>query len=321
MPKSTNLSFVGIGKETTPGTGVTATAFIPVTGPNGKDAVTMLPDKGLRGAMVDTYDEIAGPISGTYDFGGDVFPDTIGWPLAGILGDVATTGASAPYSHAMAALNSGDGQPKSYTISDFYSAAARQYPGAKFSEFSLKYSGDSMLTYTAKAVTFGSVTTTKPTAAFTSIPPMAGWTGAVKLAGTPLTNVLDGELNIKRATTVINPVDGTQAPSIIWSGPVTCDGKFTVIMEDDTYLSAYLANTSTTLEVNYQTGAGAALVQVDFKMSKIKYTLAEIDRSKDYVTVSVTWEGLANSTDVGVSSGYSPLKVTLQNAVTSGVYA
>jgi hypothetical protein len=56
-------------------------------------------------------------------------------------------------------------------------------------------------------------------------------------------------------------------------------------------------------------------------MSKIKYTLAEIDRSKDYVTVSVTWEGLANSTDVGVSSGYSPLKVTLQNAVTSGVYA
>ena len=320
MPHSSNLSFVGIAKETVPGTGVPPTGFIPVSAPSGKDMVTELADKGLRGAMVETYDEILGVISSTFDLGGDVFPDTIGWPLAGILGDVVTTGSAAPFTHAMAALNSGDGQPKSYTLADYYAVAARLYPGAKFSEVAFKFSGDAMFTWSAKTTAFGSKSTTKPTSSFTNIPPLAGWVGTVKLGGAALTTVIDGELNIKRAVSVVNTVNASQDPASIWCGAVTCDGKLTVIMEDETFLNAYLAGTATTLEVDYSAGVAAAAVGVNFKMSKVKYTLAEIDRSKDYVTIGITWEGLANTTDIGASAGYSPLKVTLKNATATGIY-
>lgn len=321
MPHSTNLSFLGIAKETTPGTPVTATAFIPVSAPTGKDALTLLDDKGLRGAMVDTFGQVAGVKSGTLDFSGDVFPDTVGWPLAGILGDVATTGATAPYTHTMSVLNSSDGQPKSYTLVDYYATATRAYPGAKISEFGLKFSADGMLTYDAKATTFGSQVVTKPTPSFTAVSPLASWTGTVTLGGNPLVTVTDGELNIKRPVTVIDTVNGSQNPAQLWSGPVSVDGKLTVIMEDDSQLTAYLAATDTTLVLNFAGGAGAGAFQVQFTMSKVKYQAAEIGRGKDYVELAITFAANANTTDIGVSAGYSPIKATLQNAIATGVFA
>jgi hypothetical protein len=321
MPHASQLSFLGIAKEVTPGTGVPATAYIPVSAPTSKDALTMLPDKGLRGAMVDEYDEIAGVKSGTVDFGGDVFPDTVPWVIAGILGDVVTTGASAPYTHVISTLNTSDGQPKSYSLTDYYSTGTRQYPGAKFSDFGLKFSADGMLTYTAKAVTYPSATVTKPTSSFTAVPPLAGWVGAVTIGGASTVVVLDGEINLKRTVTVIDAVDGTQAPAALWSGPVSADGKMTVVMDDDAELLRFLNNTATTLSVNYQQGSGSSAVQVKFDLSKVKYSAAEIGRSKDYVELAITFKGLANVTDIGASGGYSPVKATIQNAVTTGTYA
>jgi hypothetical protein len=56
-------------------------------------------------------------------------------------------------------------------------------------------------------------------------------------------------------------------------------------------------------------------------MTKCAFQVAKVDRSQDYVTLDVTYKAIANSTDVGATSGYSPIKVTLQNAKASGVYA
>lgn len=321
MPHSSNLSFLGIAKEVTPGTPVVATAFIPVSTPTGKDALTLLDDKGLRGAMVDTFGQVAGVKSGTLDFGGDVFPDTVGWAIAGVLGDVATTGASAPYTHTMAVQNGNDGQPKSYTLVDYYATAARAYPGAKISEFGLKFSAEGMLTYTAKATTFGSQVVTKPTPSFTAVPPLASWIGTVTLGGSSLATVTDGELNIKRPVTVVNTVNGSQNPAQLWSGPVSVDGKLTVVMEDDTQLTNYLTAVDQALVLNFAGGAGASAFQVQFTMSKCKYSAAEVGRGKDYVELALTFTAHANATDIGASAGYSPVKAQLQNAINTGVYA
>jgi hypothetical protein len=321
VPHSSNLSFLGIAKEATLGTPVAATAFIPVDKPAPKDALTLLPDKGLRGSMVETYNEISGPKHSTFDFGGDVFPDTIGWMLAGTLGDLSTTGASAPFTHAMAVLNTSDGQPKSYTLTDYYATGTRQYAGAKFSELGFKFNGDGMLTYSAKATAFASTTTTVPTPSFTAITPIAGWTGVVTIGGTVSPSVIDGEVNIKRPVTVVDTVDGTQNPGAIWSGPVSVEGKMTLIMEDDTQLTNYLNNTQPSLDVNFSAGAGATAVQVKLHMTNVVYTAADIGRGKDFVEIAVSFTARANTTDVGTSAGYSPIKATIQNAVTSGTYA
>jgi hypothetical protein len=320
MPKSSLLSFLGIAKESTFGTAVPPTAFIPVGNVTPKDSVTLLDDKGWRGSMVETYGKVAGPITGSIDFDGDVFPDTIGWMVTGILGDITTTGASAPFTHAVAALNSGTGQPPSYTLTDTYSVATRAYAGAKFSELSFKLSADGLFTYSAKATTFGSATATLPTASFTGVPVQPGWLGVVQIAGVTSASVLDAEVTIKRPVTVVNTVDGTQAPTNLWSGPITVDGKMTVIMEDDTQLTNYLTQVQPSIDINFAQGAGAAATQVKLHMSKVAYSAADISRGKDFVEIPITFEALANSTDIGTSAGFSPIKVTVQNAITSGTY-
>ncbi|MBM9504522.1 phage tail tube protein [Actinacidiphila acididurans] len=320
MPAASAFSYLGIAKEATFGTPVASTAFIPVTGVTPKDNLTLLEDKGMRGSMTDVYDEIAGPISAELDWDGDAIPDTIGWALAGVLGEVATTGASAPYSHAMTVLNSGTGQPSSYTINDFYSAGNRQYPGAKLSELGFKFSADGLLTYSAKAVTLGSATAAAPPPSWTAIPPLAAWIGAVQIGGVASTLVMDGEVTIKRTVTVINTVDGTQAPLTLWSGPVSVDGKFTLIMESDAQLTNYLTTVKPALDFDFSQGAGSAAVELKLHMSKVAYSAADITRGKDYIELPVTFKALANTTDVGTSAGYGPIKATLKNAVASGVY-
>jgi len=320
MPQPTFRSFLGIAKETTFGTAVAATAYLPVKSMKPKDKLALLDDAGMRGSMVDSYGKIAGPVFAEYDFEGDVFPDTVGYALAGVLGDVTVTGASAPYTHAMAVLNSGTGQPPSYTLSDYYAIATRQFAGVKFSEVGIKFAGDGLLTYSAKAVSLASATTSAPTPSYTAVAPLAGWVGAVTIGGSGNLTLIDGECTIKRPVAVMHTVDGTQAPYALWSGPVTVSGKMNLVMEDDTQLLNYLNNSQPSLDINYAQGAGASAVQVKLHMTKAAYGSAEIERGKDYIGLSVDFEAIANTTDVGGSGGYSPIKVTLQNALPSGTY-
>ena len=319
--KPSNLTILGIAKEPSFGTPATATAFIATTGaPTSKDEIKLVEDKGLRGAMVEVFGEVQTLKSSTVDFAGDVFPDTIGWVAVGVLGDLVSTGSGAPYTHSIAVYNSNDGQPPSYTLTDCYVVNTRQYPGAKFSELGIKFSADGLLTYTAKAMGLASIPTTVPTASYSSVPPVASWTGSVSIGGTAVQTVMDGDLTIKRNVTVVGTVDGSQSPHALWSGPVGASGKFTLVMEDETQLVNYLTNTQPSLDINFTSGTGAALTQVRFHMSQVAYTVADIGRGKDYVELAVSYTAIANATDIGASAGYSPIKMTLQNAIAAGTY-
>lgn len=318
--KPTNLTTVGIAKEATPGTPVAATAFVASSAPTPKDVVKLVQDKGLRGSMVEDYGETPTVRHSTFDFGGDVFPDIIGWILTGVLGDLTTTGASAPFTHAISVLNSGDGQPPSYTLTDNYVVNTRQYPGAKFTDLDIKFSGDGLVTYSAKAMAYGSVTTSAPTASYTAVPAVAAYTGAVTIGGSAALAVMDGDISIKRPVAVVDTVDGSQNPYLLWSGPVSVSGKLTLVMEDETHLTNYLTGVNPALDIVWTQGAGAALTSVQLHMTSVVYQSAEIGRGKDFVEISVSFNAKANATDVGASGGYSPIKATLKNAVAAGVY-
>ena len=171
LPRS--RSYLGIAKETrpTPGsapTAVAATDFIPFTSITPVDNINYLDDLGMRGSMVAEYDVIQGTIHSEFEFAGDVFADTIGYVVGGVLGDVATVGASAPYTHTISTLNSQatNGQPVTWTLSDYYSlgsASTRQYAGSQFESVDFKFSAEALLTYTAKAKGYQSVTAANPT--------------------------------------------------------------------------------------------------------------------------------------------------------------
>lgn len=325
MPANpTNLSFIGIAKEATKGTGVAASAYIPVKTIAPVDIQMYLEDTGMRGAMVDVYGEIPGPLYSEITITGDVIPDTISWWLDGFFGDLVESGASAPFTHNHSTKNNLDGQPGSKSITDFYGlqggTPARRFAGCQVGEISFKWSGDGLFSYSTKLTGLGSTQVAKPTQSFTAIPPLPGWLPLLTIGGSSKLFMESGELNLKRNVSVIHAADGTAAPYAIWVGPVQVDGKATFVHEDDTELTRYLAGTQAALVFDWTQGAAAALVEVKATMTKPQYTMATIDRGKDYVETQITYKAMANTTDVGSSAGYGACKFVVQNATAAGVF-
>ena len=319
-------SYLGLALETTKGTAVTATDFVPITLNSFKpvEMINELLDKGIRGSMVENYNYVQGRRHTEIDFGGPVFADTIGYWLAGVLGDVTTTGSTAPYTHAIALKNSvgasGDAQPKALTITDYYSANTRQFPGCQVDDFELTFNADGMLEYTAKVTGYPSATTTAPAPSFSTVLPTQVWTGAVTVGGTSISNSTTGSVKLTRKVEPIFGIANTQAPYSVFVGALEVTGKITFVMENDTQLTNFLSNTQPALTFNWSTGTGATATQVSLTATKSAYTTGVVVRDKDYVEVTVEFNSLGNTTDVGTTAGYSPVKFTLQNAKPSGTY-
>jgi hypothetical protein len=320
-------SYLGIAKEVTKGTIVAPTDFIPVSKDSIKpvDVVDPLYDTGLRGSNVVNYAYLQGRTRSTFDFGGAVFADTVGYGIAGLLGSVATTGASAPYTHTISLKNSltsgADDQPISYTLTDFYAADVRSYPGCQFSDFSLKFNADGMLEYDTKTTGWASSAVSDPTPTFSTLLPTVVWRGAVSIGGSTVSNAMTGNIDMTRSVTPVYGISNTQNPYQVFLGPLEVTGKITFIMEDDTELTRFLNNTQPAIVLNWAYGAGASAVQIQATISKGAYTAAVIERGDDYVQVSIDLNGQSTTTDAGSTGGFAPIKWVLQNAKASGTYA
>ena len=320
-------SYLGIAKEATKGTAVAPTDFIPVSKDSLKpvDIVDPLFDTGLRGSNVLNYNYIPGRTRSTVDYGGAVFADTVGYAIAGLLGSVATVGASAPYTHTISLFNSltsdVDVQPISYTLTDFYAVDVRSYPGCQFSDFSLKFNADGMLEYDTKTTGYASEVVSDPTPTFSTVLPTPVWRGTVSIGGSAVTTAMSGNIDMKRPATPIYGISNTQDPYQVFLGPLEVTGKITFVMENDSQLLNFLNNSQPAIVLNWAYGAGAAAVQIQATITKGAYTAGVIERGEDFVQVTIDLNGQSNTTDAGSSGGYSPIKWVLQNAKASGTYA
>jgi hypothetical protein len=320
-------SYLGIAKEVTKGTIVAPTDFIPVAKDSLKpqDIVDPLYDTGLRGSNVLNYNYIPGRTRSTVDFGGAVFADTVGYGIAGLLGSVATTGASAPYTHTISLKNSltsdVDVQPISYTLTDFYAVDVRSYPGCQFSDFSLKFNADGMLEYDTKTTGWQSSTVSDPTPTFSTVLPTPVWRGTVSIGGSTVATAMSGNIDMSRPVTPVYGISATQNPYQVFLGPLEVTGKITFLMETDAELTRFLSNTQPAIVLNWAYGSSAAAVQIQATITKGAYTAAMIERGEDFVQVSIDLNGQSNTTDAGSTGGFSPIKWVLQNAKASGTYA
>ena len=320
-------SYIGIAKEATKGTIVAPTDFIPVAKDSLKpvDIVDPLYDTGLRGSNVLNYNYIQGRTRSTFDFGGAVFADTIGYGIAGVLGSVATTGASAPYTHTISLLNSltsgADTQPVSYTLTDFYAVDVRSYPGCQFSDFSLKFNADGMLEYDAKTTGWQSSTVADPTPTFSTVLPTPVWRGTVSIGGSAVATAMEGTIEMTRGVTPIYGIANTQNPYQVFLGALEVTGSIKFVMENDDQLTNFLTNVQPAIVLNWAYGSGATEVQIQATLTKGAYTAAMIERGDDFVSVSIELNAQANTTDDGASGGYAPIKWVLKNAKASGTYA
>jgi hypothetical protein len=274
-------------------------------------------DEGLRGSLVKNYNYIQGRGNSTFDFGGAAFADTIGFPIAGVLGEDTLTGSGAPYTHTIALKNTtataSDAQPAAYTLTDFYAANVRAYAGMQFHDFSLKFTSEGLLEYDAKGTGWLSTTASTPSPSFSTILPTPVWYGTVSVAGSTVSNAVTGNLDMKRPVTPIFGIGNTQNPYQVFVGALEVTGKVTFLMEADTQLTNYLTNTQPALVFNWAQGTGAAATQIQATLTKGAYTAAAIERSKEYVEITVDINAQGNLTDSG-TVGYSPIKWVIQNA-------
>lgn len=91
-------SFLGVAREATtqPGTTVTPVmpvATIPVDGDSyePEDVPEFLRDDTVRDVMSALFGDVLGPESATFSYGGPFFPDSYGYVLDNVLGDLSTT--------------------------------------------------------------------------------------------------------------------------------------------------------------------------------------------------------------------------------------
>ena len=319
-------SYLGVAKETTEGTPVAPTAFIPVSVGKLKavDIIDPLMDEGLRGSIVKDYAYIPGRTRSTVDFGGPVFADTLPWAIAPLLGSVATTGSSAPYTHTVSLKNSSvaaaDAQPTSVTFTDFYAANVRAYSGQSIHDFTLSFTSEGLLDYDAKSTGWASATASTPTPSFSTVTATPVWQGTVSIGGSTVGTAVEGSISMSRPVTPIYGISNTQNPYNVFLGALETKGQIKFVMENDTELTRFLTNTQPAIVLNWANGSGASATQIQATITKGAYVAAVIDRSKDYVEVAVDLTGIANTTDAGASGGYSPIKWVFQNAIASGTY-
>lgn len=324
--QNTHRSYLGIAKEATKGTAVQPTDFIPVTASKLKpvDVIGELYDKGLRGSLIENYNYIPGRKYSTFDFGGPVFADTFGYVLGGILGDVDTTGLSAPYTHTFGIKGStgtgSDAQPTAFTLTDFYAADVRNYPGCQVHDVTLSFTSDGLLDYDAKATGYASSTTTEPSPSFSDVLPTPTWVGLVTIGGSLVSNSVEGNISMTRPVTPIFGISATQNPYSVFLGALETKGTIRFVMEDDTELIRFITNTQPSININWSQGSGVDLVIIEANITKGAYTAAVIDRSKDYVEIEVTLNAQGNTTDVVNTSTYGNITWILQNQKASGTY-
>lgn len=299
-----------VAKEVTKGTAIAApTTSIPIRSFNSNREKTKLPDMSLRGSAVDSFSEADGVYHGTFGIEGDVFVDSIGHLLLGILGEEAISGAG-PYVHAFTVLNSGDQQPPAHTLWDDYSVVCRRHFGAQFSALNFSWEDNGLLAYTAEALTLGDTVVAAPVASYGALSPHPAWSGACQIGGVAA-YPLSGNLNITRTNAEpIHVQDGLQTPRHIWVGAVSVEGTLVLLMEADTYYQQFIDNTQPTLVLGFTLSATAGIV---FTMSKATWRTPEKDLSGSYVKLSMPFKALGNTTDAGASAGYSPAKISLTN--------
>lgn len=326
--------FIGVAKESTPGTAVAMTATLPVDKFDPEDKPTPLIDKSNRGSMVGEYAYIQGVKQSDFTLSGPAYMDGLGYWLANILGDLTTTGGAAPFTHAFSVLNTGTGQPGTLTITDWQGPPAtnfaRQLAGACLSELTLKGNAESeLITLDAKGMGWASVIAgAPPVAAPTTALPIASWRtllgiGGPATGGTLDSTIGDWEIKISRQLKAIFTGQNSQNPFVIQRGEVTVSGKlgFAAPANETNALLTLLNNTQPIFQWKVDNGgAGATLLALTVDVQAAAFDTAKIDRGSEAVGYSSTFKGIASATNAGASGGVSPIKITLQNAIAAATY-
>lgn len=326
----TTKSFIGLTKEVTQGTAVPPlVATIPVNGFKAHDKFEELLDKAQRGSMADLYGygQGAGMVEWEIEES-PIFYDMIPYFLYNILGEIATTGVG-PFTHAINLLNSGTGQPGTFTIFDWQGTPAnqgRQYPGCVVTELTIKGNPESeWITWSAKGIGWlSAATAAAPAPAPSTDAPMAAWRVNILFATVADKTFGEWEVTMARTAEAEHTSQNSQQPYLIFRGELGVTGSLRQLKPaDEVQYLKYINNTQFELEINADNG-GLTTADRNIKLHMQKVAFADgTELARDEIAIGYTmpFKAIANTTDVGTSAGLGPIKATIINNTASGTYS
>lgn len=314
------LAAVGIVKESLFGGGGAPALLLPQSGPSLNDDLGLAPDASWRVAPAATFGMVVATAASKLQLGGAVYPDGVGFPLAGLLGDVAFAGGS-PNVWTMALLNTGAQQPPSYALVLNDPTGQVQFAGARFSDLTLAYEAAQPINYQASAAGLAGAPTALSMPAPSSELLIGSWRSVTTIGGSIEGQTLTAQVKLARTVEAKRNVTGALAPYLQRSDVLRVTGTVSLAASTDTYRQNALAGSLTSLDIAFSYGAGAATRALQLHCSSVALTSVNRSYGARWVELDLEFEAIANATDVGASGGLSPIKATLKNAVSSGVYA
>ena len=321
MTSPSTLLTAGIAPEPAYGQLSVPTVGVPVTAFAAVDVPGLLPDQSWRGSVGDSSGHTLGTVDATVQFGGPLLADVIGFPLAGLLGDVQCVGHGAPYRWSMSALNSGAQQPGSYTLTESTPAGPVAYPGARFSSLAISAASPAaLIVWSAQAGCLAGVPSTAAVPRFGQTPAFPAWMATATIGEAFEATVESFTLTFARTVIPKRNTDGSLAPTIQRASTLTVGGQMTVVALADSYRQQLVAGQPTSIALTVGQGVGTRTTLLTVTSSLVY--LASVTRlyGRKWVELGLSWLADQNPTDAGPSGGLSPVKVDLSNALAAGAY-
>ena len=246
-------------------------------------------------------------------------------------GGEAVTGLT---THQFSLLNNGGrngAQPPSATLVDYDGEEWRRITAAQLDELTIKGNGTGLVDYTC--TWFGNPATeniSAPTLSAQDTQTPAPWTfyfasGAVGSTLSQLTyspTVIDWSFDWKRGVVPIPALTGQEAYFAYFANVLQNSGKLTFIEQPGSpQLNNFLTAQRQVLDFSlFDMKTGWAF---NVHASNAEFKTGEIDRTKEYVTVPVTYDQLPSTTDlIGGSgnTGVGPCIVTIANSTTASYW-
>jgi len=319
MPFLVANSYFGMAVEVTRGTAASVSTFTPVIGPQLAPDLKWLSDDADRGSPVMVYDQVPGvrfdKWTGKVYLYDDIYPNL----LRSVLGStdtVASVGGGAS-THTIGLLNSAStgSQPPSYTLVNNSVDNTYQMAAGQCSDISVSFGVDAAVETTVNFIGNPETTVTAPAIAETTEHMIPAWDLAASIAGTAVTVLESGTLDIKRNATSIFTA-GNQSPYRNWAGPIEVTGKMTFVVEaSQTFFANSLTRAQQAVVLLFTDPVSSHSVK--FQMSACQFEAPQIKQSgKAYIQLDANFTAVANTTDA-VNGGFSPITTVTTNAISA----
>jgi hypothetical protein len=307
---------VGIVAEPSFGLGGNPVMAIRATTLTPEDVVVHQKAKGHRRAPVRSVRHVITSLHSLITLEGPIACDYIGYLLNGVLGDVSSVGVN-PTTWSFALQNSKLQQPYSYAVTVADALGSLTYKGCKVADLTLTFQPGELAQYKAQLIGL------PPTVGSVSVPavspelPLQGWNGTC-LVGGSVVQATDASFQLSRSAIPKRTVTGNLAPWLHQLDDMSMRAQMHAVAQTDSLRQQYAAGQSTSFDMNHTFGTGVGARQLRIHCSTATFTKVTRTYSGKWVELDITADIDANQFDLGESGGWSPVKVTLKNQVTSG---